>query len=53
VKQINASATNIWLYNTPYTLIADKSVHGMDQAEKIPFGTFMPKTWISQVWRQP
>jgi peptide/nickel transport system substrate-binding protein len=51
VKQVNASATNIWLYSTPYSFIADKQVHGLSQAEKIPFGNYMPKTWLGQLWR--
>ena len=51
VKQINASATNIWLYNTPYSFVADSSVHGLSNAEKVSFGNYMPKTWQSQLWR--
>jgi len=51
VKQVNASATNIWLYSTPYSFIADKNVHGLATPAKIPFGNFMPKTWLGQLWR--
>ena len=51
VKQVNQSFTNIWLYSTPYTFIAEKQVHGLAQAEKIPFGNYMPKTWLGQLWR--
>ena len=51
VKQVNASATNIWLYSTPYSFVADPQVHGLAQAQKIPFGNYMPKTWLGQLWR--
>ena len=51
VHQINASATNIWLYSTPYSLIADNHVHGLATAQKVPFGNFMPKTWLGNLWR--
>jgi peptide/nickel transport system substrate-binding protein len=51
VKQVNASATNIWLYSTPYSFVADQQVHGLAQAEKIPFGNYMPKTWLGNLWR--
>jgi peptide/nickel transport system substrate-binding protein len=51
VKQLNASATNIWLYNTPYSFVADPSVHGLSNAEKVSFGNYMPKTWQSKLWR--
>ena len=51
VHQINDSATNIWLYNTPYSFVADSTVHGLSTAQKVSFGNFMPKTWQAQLWR--
>jgi peptide/nickel transport system substrate-binding protein len=53
VHQLNGSFTNIWLYSTPYSFVADSSVHGLTQAEKVSFGNFMPKTWQSGLWRSP
>ena len=50
VTQINESAVNIWLYWTPYSLIASSRVHGLDGAEELPFGNFQPKPWWGQVW---
>lgn len=52
-KQLNASATNIWLYNTPYTFIADKNVRGLKAVSETPFGNYSPKTWLNQLWRAP
>jgi peptide/nickel transport system substrate-binding protein len=55
VKQLNAGFTNIWLYSTPYSFIAQKKVQGLDAPGgpgTIPFGTYAPKTWWSDVWLQ-
>ena len=55
VKQLNAGFTNIWLYSTPYSFIAQKKVQGLDAPggpATIPFGTYAPKVWWSNVWLQ-
>jgi peptide/nickel transport system substrate-binding protein len=52
VTQLNASSTNIWLYWTPFSIIADKSVHGLQTASDTPFGNFQPKTWFAELWHQ-
>jgi len=51
VKQVNAAATHIWLYNTPYSYVADPTVHGLSTAAALGFGNYMPKTWESELWR--
>lgn len=53
VKQLNAEAVNIWLYWTPYSLVADPKVHGLQAVAKVPFANFQPKTWFGQLWLQP
>jgi peptide/nickel transport system substrate-binding protein len=50
VKQLNAAALNIWLFRTPYSIIAAKNVHGLDQAKTVPFGNFSPKVWVANLW---
>ena len=50
VRQINAAAVNIWTYTTPYSLIYAKNVHGMEGAQRVPFGNFQPKPWWGDVW---
>ncbi len=50
VKQLNAGFTNIWLYRTPYTIIANTSVKGLNPAREISFGNFEPKTWLGGLW---
>jgi ABC-type transport system substrate-binding protein len=52
-RQLNAGFTNIWLYRTPYTLIADKQVRGLAKARLVPFGNSGAKTWIGDLWRAP
>lgn len=50
VRQINEASTNIWLYWTPYSWIADPSLKGLGELEVTPFGNFQPKTWYGQLW---
>ena len=50
VKQLNAGFTNIWLYRTPYSFIADKSVKGLNPAREISFANYEPKTWLGGLW---
>jgi peptide/nickel transport system substrate-binding protein len=50
VKQLNAGFTNIWLYRTPYTFIANKAVRGLNAAREISFGNYQPKTWLGGLW---
>jgi peptide/nickel transport system substrate-binding protein len=52
VVQLNAASTNIWLYWTPYSLIANKKVQGLEKAGQVPFGNFSPKTWLGSLWVQ-
>jgi peptide/nickel transport system substrate-binding protein len=48
--EINEAAANIWLYFTPYSIVASQRVHGLQMAGELPFGNFQPKTWWGQVW---
>jgi len=50
VKQLNAGFTNIWLYRTPYSFIADKAVKGLNPAREISFANYQPKTWLGGLW---
>ncbi len=52
-KQLNAAFTNIWLYSTPYSFIAQKKVMGLDSPggpSTIAFGNYSPKTWWPDIW---
>ncbi len=51
VHQLNAATTNIWLYRTPYSIIADPKVMGFAKAKAVGFGNFQPKTWWGDLWR--
>ena len=50
VKLLNAQALNIWLYWTPYSLIAGNNVHGLKAVAALPFANFQPKNWFGQLW---
>lgn len=52
-KQVNASNTNIWIYNTPYALVANRQTKGLNQARTRSFGNYLPKTWLwLDIWKQ-
>ena len=51
VKQLNAGAVNIWTYWTPWSIVAEKNVHGLAEAGQVPFANFQPKTWFANLWR--
>jgi peptide/nickel transport system substrate-binding protein len=50
IREVNNQATNIWLYDTPYAIIADHRVHGLNSFRTHPFGNFTPKPWWGEVW---
>lgn len=52
-KRVNDANINIWLYNTPYALIATNNVKGLNQARTQSFGNYLPKTWLwNNVWKK-
>jgi peptide/nickel transport system substrate-binding protein len=52
VHQLNSNVLNIWLFRTPYSLIASKQVRGLNTARDVPFGNYYPKTWLGDLWLQ-
>jgi ABC-type transport system substrate-binding protein len=51
IQELNRNADNIWLYWTPYTFWASKSVHGLKTPSELAFANFEPKLWWGEVWR--
>ncbi len=51
VPQLNAGFVNVWLYRTPYSLIADAGVQGLAKARAVAFANTEPKTWLGDLWR--
>jgi ABC-type transport system substrate-binding protein len=50
VHQINGAVLNVWLYRTPYSLITDHSVLGLNPGRDIAFGNYELKPWIGDLW---
>ena len=50
VRELNRNVTTIWLYATPFSLIAGSRVHGLERAAEVPFANYQPKCWWGQVW---
>ncbi len=52
-RNINEAALNVWLFNTPYALIAQPNVRGLGPASQQGFGNFLPKPWFwPGIWKQ-
>ena len=42
---------DVWLFNTPYSVIAVPEVKGLNGLRQRPFGNFEPKAWLwPDVW---
>jgi peptide/nickel transport system substrate-binding protein len=50
VDEYNAQALYVWLYWTPYTVVAADDVHGLGSLGTIPFANFQPKTFFGELW---
>jgi len=50
VHQLNAAAVDDWLYYTPYSLVANHNVRGLDTPRTVSFGNYEPKTWLGEIW---
>lgn len=45
-RRVNEGVIDIWLFNTPYALVADADVRGLNPARVQPFGNFLSKQWL-------
>jgi len=50
VREFNRNLTSIWLYATPFSLVAGPQVHGLKAVAAVPFANYQPKTWWGQLW---
>ncbi len=52
-RRINEHVVDIWLFNTPYSLIAADYVRGLNPAHENGFGNFLPKSFLwAGVWKK-
>jgi len=50
IREVNENALNIWLFDTPHSLIANSQVRGLNDFRTRPFGNFLPKPYWGDVW---
>ncbi len=50
VKDRNENAVDIWLFNTPYSLIGETNIRGLNWFRAIPWGNLLPKPFIGGLW---
>ena len=53
VKELNEQAINIWLFDTPYAIITNPAVKGLNHFRTHPFGNYTSKPWWGEVWIDP
>lgn len=51
VPVLNAELPYIWLFNTPYALVATPDIKGLNPVRELGFGNFELKWWLGEVWR--
>lgn len=49
-RELNREGVNVWLFHTPFALIADPEVHGLNPARELGFAGLEPKPWIGGLW---
>jgi peptide/nickel transport system substrate-binding protein len=49
IRETNDAAINIWLYNTPESIVANRRVRGLDGFRSHPFANALPKPWLAEV----
>ena len=50
VRLRNAAAPDIWLFNTPFALVADQRVRGLNEFRTTSFANYLPKPWMADIW---
>jgi peptide/nickel transport system substrate-binding protein len=50
VKDRNEAAIDIWLFNTPYSLIGETNLRGLNWFRSVPWGNLLPKPYIGGLW---
>jgi ABC-type transport system substrate-binding protein len=50
VRERNEQAVDIWLFNTPYALVADNDVRGLNWFRTVAIATYLPKPWVGGMW---
>jgi peptide/nickel transport system substrate-binding protein len=50
-RVLNEELPYIWLYNTPYAIIARDGVNGLNTARLLGFAGFDPKPWMGGLWQ--
>jgi peptide/nickel transport system substrate-binding protein len=50
IVEQNEAGINVWLFFTPYSLVASERVHGLQSFADLPWGNYQPKPWWGSVW---
>ena len=53
VRDRNENVADMWLFNTPYTLIGENNIRGLNPFRGIEWGNFVPKPLMGGLWIDP
>jgi peptide/nickel transport system substrate-binding protein len=50
IRETNRQVINLWLYDTPASLVSRKEVRGLDGFVTHTFNNNLPKPWLAEAW---
>jgi peptide/nickel transport system substrate-binding protein len=50
MRERNEQVVDVWMFNTPYALIGDENIRGLNWARAAGFGNFLPKPFFGGIW---
>jgi peptide/nickel transport system substrate-binding protein len=50
IRETNDQVLNLWLYDTPESLVARRDVQGLDGFRTHAFANNLPKPWLAEAW---
>ncbi len=53
VRERNDNAVDIWLFNTPWAMIGEKNIRGLNAFRNLGIAGYYAKPWVSGLWIDP
>jgi ABC-type transport system substrate-binding protein len=50
IRETNDQVLNLWLYDTPESLVARRDVQGLEGFRTHAFANNLPKPWLAEAW---
>ena len=53
MKERNANAPDTWLFNTPWSMMGDSNVRGLNAFRSLGVAGYGGKPWVQALWVAP